>query len=272
MPFLLWTESNAHDHRGRSVLVEYLKRKFLGLCRGFVVPGEASKSYLQQLGLPAEVIFKAPDAVDNELFTLGARMARANSSSVRRRIDVPERYFLNVGRLIRVKGVLDLLEAYANLDGEVRDAVGLVFVGEGAAKDELIKRAKLIRPGTVKFSGFIQKEQLAEFYALADALVFPTHSDPWGLVVNEAMACSLPVIASNVAGCVSDLIEDGWNGIILPVSDVGRISSSMELLAKGDDLRRQMGERSLQRIQEYSPEACAAGIARAALAALGGES
>ena len=186
-----------------------------------------------------------------------------------RRIDVPERYFLNVGRLIRAKGVFDLLEAYANLDEETRAAVGLVFVGEGDARGELIKRASSIRPGTVKFSGFVQKDQLAEFYALADALVFPTHSDPWGLVVNEAMACSLPVIASNVAGCVSDLIEDGWNGFVVPVSDLRKISSSMELLAEGDDLRRQMGERSLQRIQEYSPDACAAGIAKAAVAARG---
>ena len=269
IPFLLWTESNAADHRGRSTFVEYLKRKYLGMCRGFVVPGEASKSYLQQLGLPAELIFKAPDAVENELFTQGARMARTNLATVRKRIDVPERYFLNVGRLIRAKGVFDLLEAYAKLDEEIRASVGLVFVGEGDAKSELIRRASLIRPGTVKVSLFVQKEQLAEFYALADAFVFPTHSDPWGLVVNEAMASGLPVIASNVAGCVSDLVEDGWNGFIVPVSDVRRICSSMELLAKGNDLRGQMGERSLQRIQEYSPEACAAGIAKAAFAVCG---
>ena len=269
IPFLLWTESNAADHRGRSTFVEYLKRKYLGMCRGFVVPGEASKSYLQQLGLPAELIFKAPDAVDNELFTQGARMARTNLATVRKRIDVPERYFLNVGRFIRAKGVFDLLEAYAKLDEEIRASVGLVFVGEGDAKSELIRRASLIRPGTVKVSLFVQKEQLAEFYALADAFVFPTHSDPWGLVVNEAMASGLPVIASNVAGCVSDLVEDGWNGFIVPVSDVRRICSSMELLAKGNDLRGQMGERSLQRIQEYSPDACAAGIAKAAFAAGG---
>ena len=269
IPFLLWTESNAADHRGRSTFVEYLKRKYLGMCRGFVVPGEASKSYLQQLGLPAQLIFKAPDAVDNELFTQGARMARTNLATVRKRIDVPERYFLNVGRFIRAKGVFDLLEAYAKLDEEIRASVGLVFVGEGDAKSELIRRASLIRPGTVKVSLFVQKEQLAEFYALADAFVFPTHSDPWGLVVNEAMASGLPVIASNVAGCVSDLVEDGWNGFIVPVSDVRRICSSMELLAKGNDLRGQMGERSLQRIQEYSPEACAAGIAKAAFAVCG---
>jgi len=272
IPFLLWTESTAADHRGGSAAVEGLKRKFLELCSGFVVPGAASKSYLQQLGFPESLIFKAPDAVDNAFFAEGAQIARTNSVAVRRRIELPERYFLNVGRLIRVKGVLDLLEAYAKLDGEIRAAVGLVFVGDGVAKEELTRYAALIRPGTVKFSGFVQKDQLAEFYALADALVVPTHSDPWGLVVNEAMACSLPVIASNVAGCIRDLIEDGWNGTIVPVGDVAKLGCAMEFLAKRGDLRAQMGERSLQRVLAYSPEACAAGIAKAAIVACGEKS
>jgi len=216
------------------------------------------------LGVSEALIFTAPDAVDNPLFMQGAQRARTNRAEVRRRIGVPERYFLNVGRLVRAKGVLDLIEAYGRLDEEIRAAIGLVFVGDGVARKRLLELASVIRPGTVKFSGFVQKEQLAEYYALADALVFPTHSDPWGLVVNEAMACSLPVIASSVAGCVSDLIEDGLNGIIVPVRDVEGLCSSMEFLAKRDDLRAQMGERSLQRILAYSPEACAAGIAKAA--------
>ena len=265
IPFLLWTESTAADRRAESVVVENLKRKFLGLCRGCVVPGAAAKQYLQQLGVPEALIFKASDAVDNALFTEVARIAKTNRPAVRRRIEVPDHYFLNVGRLIAAKGVLDLLDAYANLNEAIRAAVGLVFVGDGIAKAELMRRASMIRPGTVKFSGFVQKEQLGDFYALADALVMPTHSDPWGLVVNEAMACSLPVIASNVAGCVSDLIEDGWNGIIVPVGDISKLGSSMEFLARRDDLRDQMGERSLQRIQAYSPQACATGIAKAAI-------
>lgn len=272
VPFLLWTESNAADHRGGSAVVEGLKRKFLGLCHGFVVPGAASKSYLQQLGVSEERIFKAPDAVDNQLFTQSAQRARANRGDLRKRIGVPERYFLNVGRLIRAKGVLDLLDAYGRLDEEIRAAVGLVFVGDGAAKEELTQRASVVRPGTVKFSGFVQKEHLADFYALADVLVFPTHSDPWGLVVNEAMACSLPVIASDVAGCVRDLVEDGWNGAVVPARDVAKLCSSMEFLAKREDLRAQMGERSLQRVTAYSPEVCAAGIAQAAIVVRGEKS
>src|SRR5205085_9708253 len=103
------------------------------------------------------------------------------------------------------KGVFDLLSAYEALAPEIRNDVGLVFVGDGAARPALQQRAEVISPGTIHLAGFAQKEDLACYYALADVLVFPTYSDPWGLVVNEAMACGLTVIASNAASCVADL-------------------------------------------------------------------
>jgi glycosyltransferase involved in cell wall biosynthesis len=100
--------------------------------------------------------------------------------------------------------------------------------------------------------------------------VFPTYSDPWGLVVNEAMACSLPIVASQVAGCVPDLLQDGWNGFGVQPRDVEGIVRSMQLLFDDPESARQMGSRSFQRIQDYTPEKCAAGIVQA-LAFVSGE-
>ncbi len=74
--------------------------------------------------------------------------------------------------------------------------MGLVFVGDGPARSALLQCAAVINPGSIHFAGFAQRELLPAYYALADAFVFPTHTDPWGLVVNEAMACGLPVISS----------------------------------------------------------------------------
>ena len=94
---------------------------------------------------------------------------------------------------------------------------------------------------------------------------FPSHTDPWGLVVNEAMACGLPVIASDAAGCTADLVEDDWNGRVVRRGDVAQLASAMEELGRDSALRARMGNHSQERILRYSPEACAAGIARAAL-------
>jgi glycosyltransferase involved in cell wall biosynthesis len=260
VPLLLWSESTAFDLRRRYRVVEFMKTQFLRLCTGFVVPGRSSSNYLKDLGIGEQRIFTAPNAVDTSLFSKFAEVARRDESQVRSRHHLPERYFLYVGRLVKAKGVFDLLDAYARLKAEHRGKVGLVFVGDGSDRQELVERASKIVPGTIQFLGFMHREELPAAYALADGLIFPTHSDPWGLVVNEAMACGLPVIATNVAGCASDLVENGWNGFVISPGDASQLSLAMEKLASNSELRVEMGRRSRERVEAYAPAAWAEGM------------
>lgn len=271
VPMLLWSESTALDKRRGRRLVEFMKRRFLSLCRAFVVPGRSALQYLKDLGIPDGRIFTAPNAVDIQLFAALAEEARRGELQVRARLSLPLRYFLYVGRLVRAKGVFDLVEAYAQLDDEIRAKVGLVFVGDGADRSKLLERASQITPGTIQFFGFVQREGLPEFYALADALIFPTHSDTWGLVVNEAMSCGLPVIATSVAGCVVDLVQDGWNGFVVPPRDATQLATAMARLAGNSGLRTEMGFRSRERVAGYSPEAWAEGLVEVAQSICVGE-
>jgi len=266
VPFLLWLESTAADQRRRNPIVEALKQRFVKGCQGFVVPGKASREYLKEFAVQDRLIFQAPNAVDNRFFMERAARARDTARAMRAEIHVPDRYFLYVGRLVAPKGVFELLDAYAKLDPALRSEIGLVVVGDGPARAQLIEQAERIRPGVIQFPGFIQKDGLAEFYAMAEGLIFPTHSDTWGFVVNEAMACGLPVVATDVAGCVPDLVEDEWNGKVVAVSDPVELASAMEYLSGQAELRSEMGKRSEQRIVGYSPQACAAGIVQAVLA------
>jgi glycosyltransferase involved in cell wall biosynthesis len=259
VPLLLWSESTALDTRRGHRLVEFMKTRFLSLCKGFVVPGQSSFHYLKELGISEQQIFTAPNAVDINLFSSLAEAARHDAIQIRTRYSLPTRYFLYVGRLVEAKGIFDLVEAYAQLSEEIRSEVGLVFVGDGADRARLVERASTIM-GTILFPGFAHREGLAEFYALADALIFPTHSDPWGLVVNEAMSCGLPVIATNVAGCTEDLVRDGCNGFVIPPRDSTRLAEAMARLAADPALRKEMGARSKEKIPEYSPAAWAQGL------------
>ena len=214
--FALWSESNAQDARALRQPVESLKTCFVKRCDGFVVPGKSAFEYLRSLGAPAERISIAPNAVDNSFFAAQAEKVKGNPAAFREKLGLPRRFILFVGRLVPEKGVFDLLQAYAKLERCLRSEVGLVFAGDGVSREELAQQAERISPGTVCFPGFAQREDLAALYALAEALVLPTHSDPWGLVVNEAMACGLPIIVTSIAGCSADLVEDGWNGYIVP--------------------------------------------------------
>jgi glycosyltransferase involved in cell wall biosynthesis len=269
IPFLLWTESTAFDLRSGYSLVEFAKRRFLNLCCGFVVPGKSSLNYLRKLGIDEKRIFTAPNAVDTRLFSDLADDARRDVSQVRARRNLPSRYFLYAGRLIKEKGVFDLLEAYAQLQEETRAKIGLVFVGDGADRDELTKRASKIEAGIIHFPGFVHREGLAEIYSLANALVFPTYSDPWGLVVNEAMACGLPIIVTNVAGCAADLVQEGENGFVISPGDVPQLGLALARLVEDPELREQLGHASRERIEANSPQAWADGMTRAVQASCG---
>lgn len=264
VPFLLWSESTACDQRNGHFLVELLKKKFFENCAAFVVPGESASEYLRELGVPADRIFYAHNAVDIDLFsTLGGQI-RGRAQQFRAQLALPARYFLFVGRLIRSKGVMDLLQAYGSIPDELRSEVSLVFAGNGPMRAELEVTAREIVPGQVHFAGFVQRDELATYYSLAECLVFPTHSDPWGLVVNEAMACGLPVICTDVAGCAANLIQS--NGRLVPPKDVRRLADAMCEIARDDELRTRMSRESEMLIRSYSPEKCAAGIAEASLA------
>lgn len=260
IPFLLWTESTALDSRRRHFFIEFLKSRFLDLCRGFVVPGISSADYLRALGVSDDRIFAAPNAVDNQRFSRLAAQSRLNRFALREELSLPVRYFLFVGRLVRAKGVFEILEAYSMLDPVIRNEVGLVFAGDGADKGELIRRSARFRSAPISFPGFVQRDALPSYYAFADALLFPTHSDPWGLVVNEAMSCGLPVIASRVAGCTPDLVQDGSNGFVIDPRNSSQLAAAMSRLALDSSLRAQMSERSSKRIAAYTAGTWAEGI------------
>ena len=263
VPFLLWSESVPQDRRNGYAVVEFLKDQFLRKCDGFVVPGKSAREYLLKKGVNAEHIFTAPNAVDNEFFARAAGITRENAVAKRSELGLPARYFLFVGRLVREKGVHGLLAAYGQLDAETRQKVGLVFVGDGKARKQLEAHALAIAPGMIRFAGFVHREQLPAYYALAEGLVLPTHTDTWGLVVNEAMACGLPVVVSQTAGCAPDLVREQWNGVLLSSCDVPTLSRTMQSIATQPALVVSMGTRSREHIQQYSPQAWSAGLVRA---------
>jgi glycosyltransferase involved in cell wall biosynthesis len=263
VPFLLWSESNPYDARRGHALVEMLKAEFFHNCDGFVVPGRSAKEYLRAHKIRSDRIFTAPNAIDNDLFSSLAQAARQDATAARRLLDLPSRYILFVGRLVQEKGVFELLRAYATLDQSLRRQIGLVFVGDGPCRPELLKRASAVTDGAIRFPGFVQREQLPAYYALAEMFVLPTYTDTWGLVVNEAMACGLPVIVSRVAGCASDLIRENWNGLLAEPKDISSLSSAVANLATQPDLCASMGAHARQHIAQYSPGAWSMAIADA---------
>lgn len=263
IPVLLWSESTRHDKRKGARPVEMLKKSFQRGCSGFIVPGKAAADYLSTFGIPRRVIFTAPNAVDNEYFTAAAKAAREGGAELRSQLGLPNSYFLFVGRLVPEKGIGLLLKAYERLDAPIRKRIGLVLAGDGPARVQTVQEAGRIWPGRFVFPGFLQRQELAVLYALAEALVFPTLTDRWGLVVNEAMACGLPVIASDVAGASVDMVLDGWNGRTVRAGDIDDLSAAMRQLAQDREGTLRMARHSEEHIANFTPQVWADGFSRA---------
>ena len=265
IPVLLWCESTARDQRSRQWITNRAKERFVKGCSGFIVPGISSREYVASFGVSDDKIVTAPDAVDTTFFSRSADQVLADRVGIAQQLKLPVPYFLYVGRMVREKGIFDLLAAYEKMAPQARKNFGLVYVGDGPDRMQLLRRAAAIESGTVHWAGFVHREHLPQYYALAYAFVLPTLSDPWGLVVNEAMACALPVVVTDAAGCAADLVRHMWNGYVVAPGDCLQLSSALDRLAADAQLRMTMGTRSRERIASYSPRDCAEGLRAAAL-------
>jgi glycosyltransferase involved in cell wall biosynthesis len=239
--------------RRRSALREWIKGWWVRRhYDAAFVAGERTAAYLVRLGFPRARIWTGYDVVDNEVFAAGAAAARSSGDELRNRLGLPERFFLFVGRFAPEKNVTRLLNAYARYRRETgRSVWGLVLVGSGPLEQMLRSHAQGV-PGVV-FAGFQQMDQVSAYYGLASCLVLPSVSEPWGLVVNEAMAAGLPVLISHRCGCVPELLRHGVNGYVCDPFDVVRLSHLMSLLSSGTVDVSVMGEASGRTVALYTP-------------------
>ena len=105
---------------------------------------------------------------------------------------------------------------------------------------------------------------MAELDRAADLLVFPSLGDPWGLVVNEAFACGLPVVCSRLAGCADDLLEPGRNGWLFDPTDPTDAVQVLTEALRSRDLET-MGAHACDTVKRFGPETMAEGFRQAIL-------
>ena len=235
VPAVLMSESTAFDEPRRAWR-EWIKSRVVRRCAAGLVGGEPHAAYLAALGMPCERIFRGYDAVDNGHFAAGAQAVRAHEAAARERLGLPARYFLASSRFVPQKNLPGLLSAYAAYRVAAgRDAWKLVLLGDGSLRASLSEQtAALGIADDVSMPGFKQYEELPAYYGLAGAFVHASVREPWGLVVNEAMASGLPVLVSDRCGCARDLVADGVNGWVFPPDDFSKLTRLFERVAALD--------------------------------------
>lgn len=207
--------------------------------------------------MPEACIETGYDVVDNAHFAAGAEAARAAEGRMRAALGVPAAYFLVSARFIEKKNLGFLLDAYGLYRAQCAGApLDLVIIGDGPLRTPLeAQRRALGLEAHVHLPGFIHYESLPAYYGLATALVMPSVTDQWGLVVNEAMASGLPVLVSNGSGAAQDLVVQGTNGHTFDPSRTGELAAQMAALSEAPAARiAQMGAASRAIIDGYTPQ------------------
>ncbi len=258
-PSLLMTESTAYDHR-RTRWKEWAKGWLLRLLfDGAVTGGTAHRRYLAMLGFPMARVRGCYDVVDND--GIARKTADLRRTRCAAEFGLPATpYFLYVGRLAPEKNLAMLLTAwFAYREGGGRWP--LVLGGDGPENQLL--RARAAASGfaeQIVFTGHRSAHQLLPLYAFAGCFVLPSTREPWGLVVNEAMAASLPVLVSERCGSCEDLVLDGENGegkngFRFSPDDSGQLTALLERISSMSQTERErMGEQSIRHVTSYSPQ------------------
>jgi glycosyltransferase involved in cell wall biosynthesis len=207
-------------------------RLLLNAVDGHLYVGQSNRDYLRHYGVPDARLFFVPHLVNDQWFGTHASTARNQGDVARRRadlgVDEGTTVALFVGRLVESKRPFDFVQAVAAAS-QARNVVG-VIAGSGALETALRERLTALR-APVRLAGFINQSALPALYASAQMLVLPSDaSETWGLVVNEAMACGIPAVVSDAAGCARDLIEP-LTGRTYRVGDVQALTVAIGELA-----------------------------------------
>lgn len=269
IPILLRMDSNGA--RPRSWILRWVYRRlFQGVAIGLPV-GTANARWYHSHGIDDGRLISSPHFVDNALFARQATQERQERSALRARWGIPEHAFcfLFVGKLQDKKRPFDLLDAMERLKerGEAAElGLHLLIVGTGHLEDACRHRVAASHL-PVSFGGFLNQSEIAAAYAAADCLVLASdHGETWGLVVNEAMACGLPAVVSDLVGCADDLIKDGTTGLRYACGDIQGLSDGMRAMAADRANARRMGEAARRLVEEqFTIEDAARGIREATL-------
>jgi glycosyltransferase involved in cell wall biosynthesis len=236
---------------------EIAKRLFFGMCHGYFCYGVRSKEYLLSYAVKeSRIIIRYQAAALPPAYNASEVLAHYGALP----ISNSEHRFLYVGRLASEKGLWDLLNAFAEVHRRRTD-VRLDLVGAGPLQTELLRRVEDMKLSkAVNFLGAKPLAEIAALYGESTALILPSHSEPWGLVVNEALSYGCPVVVSDVCGCVPDLVHDGVTGYSFRTGDISALANAMDAVIGLSADRFGTASRCLNRIAAFTPEHAATQI------------
>lgn len=233
----------------RNLIAHTAIRRFANRCDGVIVPTESAEEYLRVIGVTAP-IYVHPTGIDFDRFQAWEPAAVA---SLRETHDIrPEqRVLVSVSRLSREKNIDFLISAMDELRRCSEQPFRCLIIGDGEEHERLQDRIDALElTDVVTLVGAVSPQEMAHYYQLGDAFVFASKSETQGMVILEAMAAGLPVIAVRSSG-IDDVVNHERNGF-KTAEDIDRWTVAARRLIEDDDLRSAMAEQAVSTARRHA--------------------
>lgn len=195
--------------------------------RLFFATGGRARQYLESMGVPSERIALFPYAIDVAEFRRRSALEPAERSAQRVTLGLHGApAVLSLAKLNDREAPWDLLDAFARLP-EPRP--WLVIAGDGPQRGAVETRARELGLSRVRFLGYVPYPELPALYGAVELFVHAPREERWGVSVQEALACGLPVVASERVGAAFDLVRAGVNGFVYPPGNIERLAEVIRL-------------------------------------------
>jgi glycosyltransferase involved in cell wall biosynthesis len=249
----------------------FMKRLVFRLIDGFVCIGSLNRAFYEAYGVPNEKLYFAPFSVDNAAFWLPNERRKSERSKIRSRLSIPRDavVVLFASKMVEWKRATDLVRAFSMI-AESFPAAWLLLAGSGPDESRVRELASHVPEGRVRFMGFLNQSEMPSCFAASDVFVLPTSRDPWGLVVNEAMAAGLPVIVSDQAGAAPDLVVESGAGVVYECGNLEGLAAALRRFLESATHREAMSERAITHISKWDTTVSAEALAQAAAAVADG--
>lgn len=222
-------DSNIQGDRPRGFIHRWVKQRIvrwaIRQCRGVMPMGAFGRRYFERYGADPAWSFLVPFEPDYEYFA-HAPAADVQGFRDEHGLVNERRRLIYCGRLVSVKRVDLLIDAFTAVAGR-RAGWDLLIAGEGLLRPELESRVPDSIKDRVKWLGFCDVQRLRLAYHASHVMVLPSDYEPWAVVVNEAIAAGLVVVASDVVGAAHELVKEGGNGAIFSAGSVDALTQSL---------------------------------------------
>lgn len=247
IPFILSTDGGFVKEEKK--IKKLFKQFFIRSADKWLSTGMMATQYLCHYGANKQRISTYPFTSLSEKDILLSPIEAADKITIKTKLRIKEeKIIISVGEFIYRKGFDLLIQASKDFnDG----TIGIYFIG-GKKTDEYIQLCEKNKISNIYFLDFMEKKDLLEYYKAADLFVLPTREDIWGLVINEAMGCGLPVITTDRCIAGTELIDNGQNGYIVPVNDVDELREKIPFILNNTNIKKYMSEQSLKKIRQYT--------------------